>query len=199
MGLDFTALIHYPGPRASREGIRSLEKESTREMKAVHRHWDASFHFPLRGRSTHWGSLSRSGQTDGPPDEPSRDDYLCTRERFYLTFCVDCVIVYHPLRWQIFLLEPPWQRKMLAACLSIGRVLGGDELLITRDESDLVDLVREGLGYEAALKRVADTERAVDSLEDLYLEPDDSTWDSKGYLRRRLDGLEPLGEAPGEI
>src|SRR5262245_16754771 len=185
MGMDFSAIIKYGGPQANDAAIRSLETQPLLELRRVKDLWrKRGFSASLEGGG--WIDMLAGGAPVGRPSLPSTRGSLKTQAGFILTFTADAVAVSHPLRWQMFLTDPEWQSVMLGACSALTTWLGGDEYLVTRDESPAVLALFEGATYEEAIGRALRQEPEVSRLADLYIQVNDTgTWDSRGFLRVR--------------
>jgi hypothetical protein len=185
MGMDFVALMKYPGPdeRVLRV-IDRLEAGSPEEVRALARVLDArGFRYSLEG-SAFWEFTSREEMRDPRlgrrPVLPTTDVALWLPEGFRLTFGQDAVEVYHLLRWLFFLREPDLRQPMLDACVCLGRLFGATDCIITSDQSPVVQAFYEGRGFDAALASAGPEDGERPALGDLYTEsPED-------YLLREI-------------
>lgn len=209
MGLDFSALIRYPGPSGDvLQSIARLERgdkvPALDEVVACGLRSD--FNFAKSGpASPSWHQL---GDWERALAEraslPSLDTYLDLPSGFSLTFGRDAVWVYHLLRWMFFCSEAEWQRVMLAAVQWFCELLTASECIVTRDEHPAVLAFRRGVSFEEAIRGAAEQgEGPVAKLEDLYIDAGYAEdlvylgengeeiaiplWDTHGYWRLDLE------------
>jgi hypothetical protein len=163
--MDFAALLHYPGPAACESAIHRLERGSPFEMRKVLQVWHRAGDFPMNLGGARWFETFDEGNPVARPAPVSIQSSLETREGFSLTFGRDAVLIYHPLRWQSFLAQPEWSRVMLLACAGLGRELGADEFIVTRDEGPAVLAFLRGMNYSDCLRESSQHEREIVELE----------------------------------
>lgn len=192
MGMDYVALLKYPGPgeRLSR-ALDYLEAESPPAVRAAFQVFLSSG--MVRPATRGWeykrrGDL-RNPQVNCRPTLPSHEFWLGLPEEFYLTFGPDTVQVYPVLRWYVFLTDPAIQTALLDATVALAGLLGATEAVVTSDHHPAVVASDEGVPFEEALLAggLRDGERP--SLADLSEDTAES-WDSHGYWRLPLP---PLG------
>jgi hypothetical protein len=171
MGMDFVALIRYPGPAAVEAAIRRLEAEEPSEFRAVvalglRTGWAFAAHLYGRG----WVSNTDDNPVQDRPQLPSLDHALRFNSSFWLTFGADTVRVYHLLRWRRFLIEPVWQLAMLNAVRSLCTRLNATDCVITSDFHPADQAFFDGASFAEALAAGGPEDGEVPTLADLYRE-----------------------------
>jgi hypothetical protein len=183
MEMDFAALLHYPGPDACEAAIQALERGSPFEMRKVLQLWNRVGDFCMNLGGARWYETFEDGDPIARPARVSIQASLETREGFSLTFGRDAVLVYHPLRWQSFLNDPNWARTMLLACAGLGRELGADEFIVTRDEGPAALAFLAEMNYEECLSESAQHGREIVGLDQFLASCQGSTRGSKRNRR----------------
>lgn len=171
MGMDFVALIRYPGPAAVEAVIRRLEAEEPPEFRAVvalgrQTGWAFAEHLYERG----WVSNADDTLVPDRPTLPSIEHSLLFESSFFLTFGADTVRVYHLLRWRFFLIEPVWQMVMLNAVRALCTTLDATDCVITSDYHPAYAAFFDGASFAEALAAGGPEDGEVPTLADLYRE-----------------------------
>jgi len=215
MGLDFSALIRYPGPTAVvLDAISRLEHDAEdaafAEVNACGLRGD--FDFPKYAcEKAHWAAVEDYEELlPERPTLPSLEWCLELPSSFSLTFGRDAIAVWHSLRWMYFVKETEWQQVMISAIKRFCDLLQAQDCIITSDENPAIIAFRNGASFEDALQAADQQgEGAVSHLGDLYIDegyaddlvfegpPGESSqvplWDTHGYWRVR-----PLPGQPNE-
>jgi hypothetical protein len=175
MGMDFVALMKYPGPdeRLSRVFDR-LEVRSPAEVQALARVMhERGFSVGCNAAAV-WEFTSRPELRDRRlgqrPRLPNLGVSLWLPEDFSITFGRDAFEIYHLLRWRFFLTERGLQRAMLDACTCLGHLLGATDCILTSDFSPAVQAFRKGQRFDASLASVGHEHGERATLAELYLE-----------------------------
>jgi hypothetical protein len=180
VGMDFVALMKYPGPderlQAVLDGLEIGSPEEVRSLAQLLKARGFAIGQQERAVWTFTDRLElRDPRLDWRPTLPTLKTALHLPEEFFLTFGPDAIEVYHTLRWHFFLEEPDLQRAMLDACRCLGRLFGATDCILTSDFSPVVHAFRGGLGFDAALAMAGPEEGERAALADLYREiPEDS-------------------------
>lgn len=171
MGMDFVALIRYPGPAAVEAAIRRLESEEPHEFRAVVALGRQKGHaFAEFADKRGWLFNRDESLVPARPPIPSAAHSLRLTCGFYLTFGADTVRVYHLLRWRFFLIEPDWQRVMLDAVRSLCTMLDACDCVITSDWHPADAAFFRELPFNEALEAGGPEEGEVPTISDLYQE-----------------------------
>lgn len=171
MGMDFLALICYPGPAAVEAAIRRLEAEEPPEFRAVVALGrQTGWAFANGGIDRGWDLFKDETRITGRPRLPSVEHSLWFTSGFALTFGADTVRVYHLLRWRAFLAEPEWQPVMLNAVQSLCTTLDARDCVITSDWHPAAGAFFDGVSFEDALAAGGPEDGEVPALADLYQE-----------------------------
>lgn len=180
MGLDFSALIHYPGPNG--EVSKSIARLEDGEEDAAIKEVVAcgkrnGFAFANHATDVvHWRSLfDYKKRFTGRPDLPSRTACLSLTSDFHLMFAADVIWVYHTLRWRFFVTEIEWQRIMLGAISHFCQLFSAIDCIITYDQNRAVNSARDGMLYSDALVEAERGEGEVETLDDLYRETESTS------------------------
>src|SRR5262249_24302033 len=97
-------------------------------------------------------------------------------EGFFVTVAKDAIIVYHLLRWHLFLTESKWQCVMFEGFRWLCKEFSAEDCVLAHDCHWVVCGIREGMAFDEALLR-AEREGGgqVESFKDLYLEMEDDS------------------------
>jgi len=187
MGMDFTALLKYPGPDdLVLRALDYLEAESPEELTVLYRQLDVWGYGSSGQDPARWVYRSRPEFIDERighrPALPDTTVWLSLPEWFFLTFGRDTIEVYHLLRWCIFLREPHLHRPMLDAVGRLAQLFGATDCLITSDFSPVVQAFHEGKSFDDAVAVAGPEDGIRPSLGDLYLQ------DPQPYILRDADG-----------
>ena len=88
----------------------------------------------------------------GRPQLPCLTGALRLPEGFFLTVAQDTIIVYHLLRWIVFLTEPKWQSVMFDALRWMCENFSARDCVVAHDCHPAVTCIRDGMPFEKALE-----------------------------------------------
>jgi hypothetical protein len=205
MGLDFTALIHYGGMTASvTQAISELEDgrdgPALKGVVECGRRLGYSF-ADYAGETARWFPRDDWERTLLPrPELPTLSASLDLTSTFELTFGRDAILVWHSVRWLLFLKEEQWHPVMLSSVDWFCDLFHASDCIITNDGHPAVEAFWEGATFSDALASAArQGDGEVETLKEMYIDegiaedlvfeqPDGSyagipVWDTKGYWR----------------
>jgi hypothetical protein len=176
MGMDFTAILRCEiSTEATSHALDALEAtDRPMPLQAVSRCWQEYGYSssPKEWRVPAWVKHeNHEVELLARPPLPTLEADLRLPEGFFVTVAEDSIIVYHLLRWQLFLTEPKWQSVMFEALRWFCNEFTAKDCVLAHDCHWVVCGIREGMHFEEALSR-AEREGGgrVDSFQDLYLE-----------------------------
>ncbi len=176
MGMDFTSILRCDiSTAAVSRGLDALEApDRPLPLRAVLRCWqDCEFsRFYEDWRIPVWVEYeNHEVELSARPLLPTLEANLRLPEGFFVTVAKDSIIVYHLLRWHLFLTEAKWQSMMFEALRWLCKEFSAKDCIMAHDCHWVVRGIREGVPFDEALSR-ADREGCgrVDSFKGLYLE-----------------------------
>ena len=187
MAMDFCALLKSQFPRLLSNVSTLVEQGSPDGVRYVADHWKNAGFAEVSLVKPVW--VPRYSVEPGVVQAPSLPDLqlaLRTKEEFYLTFGIDALSIYHPLRWHTFLVEQEWQLTMLDACNAFADLFDATEAILTNDESPVIETFYQGASFDDALAAGKYKNGEVGHLHELLeIVDSDGTWDSHGFYRFR--------------
>ena len=181
MGKDFTAILRCDiTAEAVSRGLDALEAtDRPMPLQEVLRCWKeyGFFGFYEDWRVPVWVEYeNHEAELAARPKLPTLDANLRLPEGFFVTVAKDSIVVYHLLRWHLFLTEPKWQSVMFEALRWLCKELAASDCVLAHDCQSVVSGIRDGMSFEQALSQ-AEREGGgqVDSFKDLYLEMEDDS------------------------
>jgi hypothetical protein len=187
MGMDFVALLSYPGIARVTAALESLESGTPfPETSAVEELWQSRGFAELYTPWPVWVGAFSTDTFPGRPQLPNLERSLFARGFFFLTFGSDAVCLYHCLRWAFFVSDPEWQSVMIGAVRHVGQVLQASDCIITCDFSPIFHAFFQGRSFAEAILAAGpeDFERSsIAELRQLQEAFDGSTQTAVGYWR----------------
>jgi hypothetical protein len=194
MGMDFVALIRYPGITA--ETLKIIdETERAPPQEILHfeeflkhlKGW--TFSAPGKALSS-WERLIPGKGFAQPATKPNLPDtkaVLAIADLALLTFGQDTLGLGLVLRWSFFLKDMEIRQAVLALCRSMVTRFRATDCILTSDFSPIWIAFGKGMSFEAAIRCAGPEHPEVSTIDELYIAVDDQgTWDSRGYWRMPL-------------
>ena len=181
MGMDFTAMLCCdPRSEAVSRALDTLEAtDRPQPLQAVVKSWKeyGFFGFYEDWRVPVWVQYkNHEAELATRPTLPSLQVNLRLPEGFFVTVAKDAIIVYHLLRWRLFLTEPKWQSVMFDALRWFCDEFAAEDCVLAHDCQWVPRGIRQGLSFAEALRQ-AEREGGgqVSSFKELYIEKEDES------------------------
>jgi len=150
MGIDFSAILEYPGlANLDSKSLTQLETDDTGAFEQVcevarskneYDHVIGSWNWQIEERD---GSEITVHEQRTRPIEITEDWSLFTSVGFKLTFGQSLFRIYHPLRWRMFLEDQQWQDAILGGLDKFIAMFAATKCIVSHDCSAIVTCTNE--------------------------------------------------------